>query len=466
MQIPYKFERLQDNISSYVLSMWLMLRDNWTPQKLKQFQKQKLDALVRYAVKNSPFYRDFYAHLDLNKPIDLTQLPILKKETMMENYDRFVTDSRLRLADLEQHISQLSYDASYLNEYRVLSTGGSSGVTGFFAFNRKEWTIVMTSNFRLSHYMKLRPHFFRPIRISVVGAPHLRHGTARIPESMNRSLIKIQRLNAAEPVGKLVQSLNHYQPETLFTYPSVGAELAIEQREGHLDIRPRFILISGEICTDEMKREMKTAWGITPFESYGCTEVMFYSITCPENDKTHVFEDLAILEVVDENNRPVPNGVLGHKILVTNLYYYTQPLIRYEISDILKVSETPCSCGRPFRVIEHIEGRNDDILELDSFESKKVKIHPICFRSALGAIAELRQYQVVLKNDGIHVNLVPRTDTHTGDLAQTVESVLQAKLKSLDVAPPPVYCRFVSQIEREQNQIGKIKIIKKAIENR
>ena len=117
--------------------------------------------------------------------------------------------------------------------------------------------------------------------------------------------------------------------------------LALEQQEGHLKISPRVVVTMAEVCTEDMKNKIKDAWGITPCNSYAITEMPFLATTCSHNKGIHVFEDMAVLEVVDENNRPVPDGVLGHKILITNLFSYTRPIIRYEITDMIEMSEEP-----------------------------------------------------------------------------------------------------------------------------
>jgi Coenzyme F390 synthetase len=157
----------------------------------------------------------------------------------------------------------------------------------------------------------------------------------------------------------------------------------------------------------------------------------------------------------------VPDGVLGHKILITNLFSYIQPIIRYEITDMIEMSEEQCSCGRPFRLIKSVEGRIDDIIELEGIHSESVPVHPLHFRTELGAIHELRQYQVVHKKDGLHFNLVLRGPTDRDHLAARVESIFKKRLESIKVKCPPITVHFVNELEREQNQIGKLKLIKK-----
>ena len=64
--------------------------------------------------------------------------------------------------------------------------------------------------------------------------------------------------------------------------------------------------------------------------------------------RSHVRDDLVIVEVVDEDMRPVRAGMPGHRVLLTNLVNLTQPLIRYEVTDMLCRSEETCTCGRRF----------------------------------------------------------------------------------------------------------------------
>ena len=106
---------------------------------------------------------------------------------------------------------------------------------------------------------------------------------------------------------------------------------------------------------------MKEAWGLRVFDTYGATEYAPIAAECAYGRK-HLFDDEAIIEIVDEEGRAVPSGVRGDRVLLTVLGRRTQPLIRYEISDMVTPLDGACECGRPFRLIAAIEGRLEDIL--------------------------------------------------------------------------------------------------------
>src|SRR5215208_2596300 len=60
--------------------------------------------------------------------------------------------------------------------------------------------------------------------------------------------------------------------------------------------------------------------GEKPFEVYAATEPARIASECEQHQGMHLFEDLVITEVVDENNKPVPPGIFGEKVLVTVLF--------------------------------------------------------------------------------------------------------------------------------------------------
>ena len=102
-------------------------------------------------------------------------------------------------------------------------------------------------------------------------------------------------------------------------------------------------------------------FGAPLLDNYSMGECLFLTNGCTETDGMHVNADWAILEVVDENNQPVPAGEKGAKVLITNLANLVQPIIRYEVGDILTMATEPCGCGSNMPLIDHVEGRDSDV---------------------------------------------------------------------------------------------------------
>ena len=126
----------------------LLQRDRWSHERLHEYQRERLRALVRHAVRYSPYYRDELGARA--EDADLADLPTVSKRVLMERFDDVVSDPRLRLAELEPFLGHADAGALYLGEYRVFSTSGTTGMPGLFVYSQKEfahWVAVFIRSF-------------------------------------------------------------------------------------------------------------------------------------------------------------------------------------------------------------------------------------------------------------------------------------------------------------------------------
>jgi phenylacetate-CoA ligase len=79
-------------------------RDHWSTRQIEAHQARALQDLRREAYAGSEFYRQHHAGL-FGAP--LSQLPPVTKADLMSHFDQAVTDPRLRLADVEEHLRNL-----------------------------------------------------------------------------------------------------------------------------------------------------------------------------------------------------------------------------------------------------------------------------------------------------------------------------------------------------------------------
>ena len=73
-------------------------------------------------------------------------------------------------------------------------------------------------------------------------------------------------------------------------------------------------------------------------------------------------------------------------VLVSVLFSRTQPLIRYDLSDSVVVSDRSCACGRTFGLIEGIQGRREDVVHLPAPDGRMAAIHPNVFHDVLDRV--------------------------------------------------------------------------------
>ena len=385
----------------------------------------------------------------------------------MERFDDWVTDRRLNLADVERHVGGLADDALHLGEYRVIATSGSTGRMAFIVFSKAEWRVCMASFVRsVEQFAGIRPRFPRRRRLAGPGAISPVHVSARLVMTTHVGVHRGLHLDARQPVSEMATALDDFQPDALLGYPSVLALLADEQRQGRLHVRPQKVVTVGEVRTAVMEQAMREAWGVQPYDWYGSTEAgCALGIDCEHHRGMHLFEDLVIVENVDEHGRPVPDGVVGHKLLVTNLFNHTQPLIRYEISDMVAIESAPCPCGRSLRRVVSIDGRSSDLLRFPGVADDEVTVHPFALEllDPFSQRPEVRQFKLVRDGEGLRVLVVLREGADAADVSGQIREALAASLTAAGAVPPPIDVEVVGTLEREQGHGAKFKTVESRV---
>jgi phenylacetate-coenzyme A ligase PaaK-like adenylate-forming protein len=156
--------------------------------------------------------------------------------------------------------------------------------------------------------------------------------------------------------------------------------------------------------------------------------------------RSHLSEDLVIVEPVDEDGLPVAPGERSAKVYLTNLFNRALPLIRYEITDEVTILSEPCPCGSAHRGVADIQGRLDDAFVYDGR-----RVHPHVFRSALARHAGVVEYQVCQTEHGAHITVrqAARVDLERlgGEMADA--------LAGLGVPRPAIEVTAVERLERD-----------------
>ncbi|HEY1351792.1 MAG TPA: AMP-binding protein [Ktedonobacteraceae bacterium] len=421
--------------------------ERWKRQLLAQYQTRALQICREYAYAHSPFYQRFHQGL---KDRPLQELPVLSKSVLMEHFDELVTDRTVHLDAVKQYMAQPAETGYFLDRYRTMATSGSSGTPAIFLYNQAEWATVMASLGRLISWLDPTARS----KPALLAAPGSWSMTVYIQKSMATRDSSGVRFSVADPLPATVQRLNEAQPTVIMAYPSVVRMLAGEQSRGQLHIAPRAVVCSSEQLTGEVRRQIEEAWHIQPHNLYATTEGGLLAAECAEHQGLHIFEDLVILEVVDHNNRPVPAGTPGDKVLLTVLFGRTLPLIRYELTDSVGFSTHPsCPCGRPFALLEDPRGRIWETLFFSSPAGTEVAVHPMLFGKVID-LFPVSGWQIVQTHDGVHVLV-------SGARAEQIDEALLGSLRTMlgeqGIAVPALSIEHVAAIPRSAS--GKIILV-------
>jgi phenylacetate-CoA ligase len=114
VRLGYQAKRLADVTGGLREARRLAEGERWARERIERHQREGVDAIVRHAVAESPFYRERFEGLVGLGPVERSALPALHKTTMMERFDEVVTDRRLRRDELLEHLETLGRDELYL----------------------------------------------------------------------------------------------------------------------------------------------------------------------------------------------------------------------------------------------------------------------------------------------------------------------------------------------------------------
>jgi phenylacetate-coenzyme A ligase PaaK-like adenylate-forming protein len=397
------YETLRRRHQAYAIALAprLIERLDWPADRLARHRAQWLRELVRVAIDRSPWHRDRLAGIDVTR-LDhdsLRELPPMTKADLMDNFDRIVTDERLSLALLNDHLETATTDSYLLDGYTAVTSGGSTGHRGVFVYDWDGWATFWMGCFR--HILRAKwsdPELStRPLVSGWVTAAHFTHASAALARTFASQEFVNARFPVTLPIAEIVAGLNETQPDCLVAYPSALHVLSYEARAGRLRIAPTQILTCAEPLLPEIRAASDEAWGTPIGNLWAASESGGIAVPCAES-RSHLNDDLLIVEPVDEDGRPVAPGERSAKVYVTNLFNRALPLIRYEITDEMRLLSDPCPCGTAYRLVADIQGRLDDVFVYDGR-----RVHPHVFRSVLGRHAGVVEYQVRQTQQGARI---------------------------------------------------------------
>jgi phenylacetate-CoA ligase len=439
----YETQRRQHLTYATTLAPRLIERLDWSADRLAAYRSQRLREVVRHAAECSPWHRDRLADVDLDRlgEATLPALPPMTKTDLMESFDRIVADERLSLDLVNAHLETVTTGSYLVDGYTGITSGGSTGERGVFVYDWVGWATFWVSVFRYLLRAKWSDPETRsrPIVLGWVAAAHFTHATAALSRTFNSPEFVNFRFPVTLATEQMVAGLNDARPDVLIAYPSALHVLSFEARAGRLRIAPRQILSCSEPLLPEIRRAAEAAWGVRIGNAWGTSEGGGVGIPC-EHARSHLSDDLVIVEPVDEDGRPVAPGRRSAKIYLTNLFNQALPLIRYEITDEVTLLPEPCPCGSAHRCVADIHGRLDDVFVYDGR-----RVHPHVFRSALGRHAGIVEYQVRQTEDGARIAV--RCGGHV-DLERASTEIADG-LATLGVPRPAVDVTVVERLERD-----------------
>jgi len=357
-----------------------------SPKEIKQLQEVKLQEMLSYIARNSPFYKKRFAaeSIDISKIKkleDLTQFPVTTKDDLQQYNDDFFCVDKSKIID-------------------YVTTSGTTGKPVFFGLTDKdldrlaynEAISFACSKVTSADTIQLMTTIDRRFMAGLayfLGARKLSAGIIRvgsgIPELQWDSILK-------------------FKPTYLIAVPSFLLKL-IEFAEKN-DINQNESSVKGVICIGEplknqdfslniLSKKIKEKWDIELYSTYASTEMGTAFAECEHQIGGHHHPELIITEILDDENQPVKNGEEG-ELVVTTLGVEGMPLLRFKTGDIVKVHDTPCKCGRNTLRLGPVVGRKKQMIKY-----KGTTIYPPAMYNLLNHFTEIENYIIEIDKNEI-----------------------------------------------------------------
>lgn len=423
-------------------------------------QDQRLRELVAYAREHSPYYAQLYA--DVPKQFSLSDLPATNKSVLMEHWDDWVTDRSVTLEQINGFMEDKdNIGRKWQGKYMVLTTSGSTGnplvmLCDDTVNNVMAAISAMRSYARKEDLMAFIRKGGKSMGVFADGGFYLANSSIRSRLLMMPWKKRQMGLSSAlYPKEKIVEQLNRFQPAMLGGYPSNLELLIDEQKSGRLHISPVIVMTGGEHLSDDLRKRLSDAFHCYAQTSYACTEGGAVACECTQQH-LHINDDWIIVEPVDVQGNPVPDGKLADKYLLTNLFNYTQPMIRYEVTDRIILHREACPCGNLSPWLE-IEGRNDDVLTFTQ-DGQTIRVPPLAIYAKLKEVSQLRRFQLLkYPENRMELRLEPMEGTGRGEAFEKASAALRELLSVYGVTE--VSLSLSEDLPRQHPVSGKFKHI-------
>ena len=384
---------------------------------IKLMQARKLQQLVRYVAKHSPFYKELFAKNNINVEDirsldDLQKIPTTHKEDLQKRNDDFLCVEKYKIIDYSSTSGTLGSPVTIAlteNDLGRLSYNECSSFACAGGTSDDIYQLMLT----LDRQFMAGMAYYSGIRR--MGAGIIRLGPG-VPSLQWETIIRLK-------------------PTAIVAVPSFIIKLIAFAKEHNIDMNNSSV--KKAICIGEnirntdfslsiLGKKITDSWNIQLYSTYASTEMQTAFTECSAFKGGHMQPELIILEMLDENDQPVKAGEPG-EVTITTLGVEGMPLLRYKTGDICLHFDEPCACGRNSTRLSSIVGRKKQMIKY-----KGTTLYPPALFEMLNEMEDIQDfvaevYSNEMGTDEVLIHIVPASLTEECD--RTIRANLQARLR-------------------------------------
>ena len=403
-------------------------KSQWLPRaRVEALQFERLRGLVTHAYENCPYYRATWQGLglspaDLRSTEDLRRWPVIARDT--------ITEHRMEMRAVRPTMELISK-----------STGGSSGVPLRFDYDVNSEQRRYAAYYRGYSWADADPGNRQLWLWGVALGPQSRW--KRFKERAYQAIYRRNVLNcfdlSEERVAEFLRRWNRYRPQAVVAY--TGALYTFARQLDERGLRPhapRSIVVGAEKLHDFQRELIERVFGAPVFETYGSREFMLIGAECDRHRGLHLTSEHLVVEVLDDDGRPVPDGGEGN-VVIADLFNYGMPFVRYANGDRAVAGWGECPCGRGLPLLRKVVGRQLDVIHTPDGRSVPGEFFPHMMKD----FAPVRRFVVVQEApDRLEIRVVRSRPWASGEreslvqrTRETVGNSIRIELNEVDDIP-------------------------------
>jgi Coenzyme F390 synthetase len=355
-----------------------------SPSEIKSFQEKLLHKQLHYLGEHSPYYRKMFADkgIDIESVShleDLVSFPFTEKKDLQLYNDDFLCCPRAKIVDYITTSGTLgdpvTFGCTELDLQRLAYNEKKSfECAGLHPGNILQLMTTIDKRFMagLAYFLGIR----------ALGASIIRVGNG-VPELQWDTIERI-RPDTIMCVPSFILRLVEYAEENGIDYHHCPVKRIIGIGEG---------LRNQDFELNLLGRRIHEKWPeVHLFATYSSTEMSATFSECEYGQGGHVHPELIIVEIIGEDNKPVPDGEPG-EIVVTTLGVEGMPLLRFRTGDIAAKRTEQCKCGRWSYRLTPLVGRKNNMIKL-----KGTTLYPPAINDVLDNTPYIVNYVVIVRD--------------------------------------------------------------------
>ena len=412
----------------------------WSREQLEELQLHSLRSLIQHAQQTCPHYSEEWSARGLDAARlqslnDFAAWPLLTRDVVRRHRLKLRTTAavkRMTKATGGSSGEPLQFDLdSGSNDRRVAMThrgygwaGAAPGTKQLFIWGTPvgkvpRWKrIKMDLHHRFDRHLILSCFEFTPDRMR----QHFEH-------------------------------MNRYRAEVIVAYTNPLYEFArFLKQEGLTPAKPKSIVVGAEKLHAFQRELIEEVFGAPIFETYGSREFMLIGAECDRHTGLHLSMENLLVEILNDDGSPTPHGQEGN-VVITDLFNYGMPFVRYVNGDRAVAGFELCPCGRGLPLLKKVVGRQLDTL--DTPDGRKIPGE--FFPHLIKEFPAVRRFQVVQeKLELITVKLVV-----DGGLTLTEREHMLTEMRKCTGTQVDIRLQMVDDIPL--TNAGKLKVVVHAV---